>query len=63
MNGIGAASKLWADVRSFYRNVGRRFEVPERAKAQGIAARSDETPQAVQPEGQEPDPEGDAPNA
>lgn len=29
--------------------------------AQRIEARSDETPQAAQPEGQEPDPEGDAP--
>jgi hypothetical protein len=31
--------------------------------AQGIEARSDETPQAAQPAGQEPDPEGDAPDS
>lgn len=30
-----------------------------RALASGIEARSDETPQAAQPEGQEPDPKGD----
>jgi hypothetical protein len=34
----------------------------EVAVAQGIAAQRDETPPAAQPEGQEPDPEGDAPN-
>jgi len=38
------------------------FTVPDEdfSPASGIAARSDETPQAAQPEGQEPDPKGDA---
>jgi hypothetical protein len=55
-------------MRRASRKVGKGFlnalskaRAADRRAAQGIAARSDETPQEVRPAGQEPDPGGDAP--
>lgn len=51
-------SAEWRDVFPYQPRDPSIYGV--RAKASGIEARSDETAQPVQPEGQEPDPQGDA---